>query len=76
MVMKDMVKIIHYCWFGGNPKSAVIEKCISSWRKFFPNWEIREWNEDNFDVSCNIYVQEAYQAKSGHLYLIMLDFGR
>ena len=58
-----MVKIIHYCWFGGNPKTKTIEKCIASWRRFFPNWEIREWNETNFDTNCNVYVQQAYTAK-------------
>lgn len=58
-----MVKIIHYCWFGGNPKSVVIEKCIESWRQFFSGWEIREWNETNFDINYNIYVQQAYQAQ-------------
>ncbi len=58
-----MNKIIHYCWFGKNPKSATIEKCITSWKKFFPDWEIIEWNETNFDVNHNIYVQQAYEAK-------------
>lgn len=58
-----MNKIIHYCWFGGNPKSPVIEKCISSWKKYFPDYEIKEWNENNFDVSCNTYVAQAYAEK-------------
>lgn len=57
-------KIIHYCWFGRNPKPELAEKCISSWRKFCPNYEIIEWNEENFDVAaCPIYVQQAYEAK-------------
>ncbi len=64
---------IHYCWFGGNPKSAVIEKCIASWRKFFPDSEIIEWNEDNFDVSCNLYVRQAYEAKK---YAFVSDYAR
>ena len=58
-----MTKIIHYCWFGHNPKSHTIEKCIHSWRRFFPEWEIIEWNETNFDVHCNTYVSQAYDAK-------------
>lgn len=58
-----MEKIIHYCWFGGNSKSTVIEKCIESWKHFFAGWEIREWNENNFDINHNIYVKEAYQAR-------------
>lgn len=56
-------KVIHYCWFGGNklPKSA--KKCISSWKKFMPDYEIKEWNESNFDINCCSYVKEAYKAK-------------
>lgn len=56
-------RIIHYCWFGGERKSRLIEKCIASWKKFFPDWEIREWNENNFDTNCNVYVQQAYMSK-------------
>ena len=56
-------KIIHYCWFGGNPLTDDAKKCIVSWKKYFPEYEIKEWNESNFDVnSCN-YVREAYSAK-------------
>lgn len=58
-----MNKTIHYCWFGGYPKSQTIEKCIESWKRFFPDWQIKEWNESNFDVNCNLYVQQAYAAK-------------
>ena len=58
-----MNKIIHYCWFGGNPKSKTIEKCIQSWRKYFPDWEIKEWNETNFDVRHNKYVSQAYDCQ-------------
>lgn len=56
-------KIIHYCWFGGNPLPESAQKCIASWEKFFPDYEIKEWNESNFDISCCTYVQEAYKAK-------------
>lgn len=58
-----MVKKIHYCWFGGAEKSPTIKKCIESWKKYFPDYEIIEWNESNFDVNCNQYVHEAYNAK-------------
>ena len=58
-----MVKKIHYCWFGGAEKSPTIKKCIDSWKRFFPDWEIIEWNESNFDVNCNLYVRQAYEAK-------------
>ena len=42
-------KIIHYCWFGRGEKPELAKKCIASWRKFCPDFEIREWNEDNCD---------------------------
>ena len=58
-----MVKKIHYCWFGGAEKSALIKKCIESWRKFFPDFEIIEWNESNFDIERNVYTKQAYSAK-------------
>lgn len=58
-----MSKYIHYCWFGRNPKSSLILKCLKSWKKYCPDCEIIEWNEDNFDVNCCDYVKEAYNAK-------------
>ena len=50
-------KIIHYCWFGGNPKPKMAEKCIESWKKYCPDWQIIEWNEQNFDVNRNGYTK-------------------
>mgnify|MGYP006998402344 FL=1 len=38
-------KIIHYCWFGESEKSALHIKCIESWKKYLPDYEIKEWNE-------------------------------
>ena len=66
-------KTIHYCWFGRNPlpKSAI--KCINSWRKFFPDYEIKEWNEDNFDVNIIPYTAQAYQARK---YAFVSDYAR
>lgn len=56
-------KIIHYCWFGGKPKPPLAEKCMASWQKYCPDYEIREWNERNFDVSAApLYVRQAYEA--------------
>ena len=56
-------KVIHYCWFGGNPLPEMAEKCIESWKKFCPEYEIRRWDESNFDVNCCTYVKQAYEAK-------------
>lgn len=58
-----ILKKIHYCWFGGNPLPELAQKCIASWKKYCPDYEIIEWNESNFDVNCCDYVREAYEAK-------------
>ena len=58
-----MKKIIHYCWFGGKPLSKMAKKCIKSWKKYFPDYEIKEWNESNFDVNICPFVKEAYENK-------------
>jgi len=52
-------KIIHYCWFGRNPLPPLAEKCIASWKKFLPEYEIVEWNEDNFPIDEFRFAQEA-----------------
>lgn len=56
-------KIIHYCWFGGNELSERAAECIDSWRRFCPDYEIREWNEQNYDVSRVPYIRDAYKEK-------------
>lgn len=57
-------KTIHYCWFGGNPKPKLAEKCIKSWKKYCPDYKIIEWNETNFDISsAPLYVRQAYESK-------------
>lgn len=53
-------KKIHYCWFGHNPKPKLVEHCIESWKKHLPDYEIIEWNENNFDVNQNEFVKTAY----------------
>lgn len=66
-------KIIHYCWFGRNQLPDLAQKCIASWRKFLPDYEIKEWNEDNFDVNIIPYTAEAYKAKK---YAFVSDYAR
>lgn len=56
-------KIIHYCWIGGNPLPASAKKCIASWKKYCPDYEIIEWNETNYDFTKNQYMKEALEAK-------------
>ncbi|MBZ5749699.1 glycosyltransferase family 32 protein [Metabacillus rhizolycopersici] len=55
-------KIIHYCWFGGKEKPDIVKECIASWKKHLSGYEIREWNENNFDINSNLYVKEAYES--------------
>lgn len=66
-------KKIHYCWFGGQPLPASAKTCIDSWKKYFPDYEIIEWNESNFDLNCCDYVVEAYSAKK---YAFVSDYAR
>ena len=66
-------KVIHYCWFGRNPLPPLALKCIESWKKFFPDYEIKEWNEDNFDINIIPYTKEAYEAKK---YAFVSDYAR
>ena len=66
-------KIIHYCWFGRSPLPELAQKCIASWKKYLPDYEIKEWNEDNFDVNIIPYTAEAYAAKK---YAFVSDYAR
>ena len=66
-------KVIHYCWFGRNPLPKAARKCIASWQKFFPDYEIKEWNEDNFNVNIIPFTQEAYSVKK---YAYVSDYAR
>lgn len=66
-------RIIHYCWFGGRPLPKSAQRCIASWRKFLPDCEICEWNEENFDVNAHPYTREAYAAGK---FAYVSDFAR
>lgn len=67
-------KTIHYCWFGGNEKPEKAQKCIASWRRFCPDYELREWSEENISLeSCPKYVRDAYDAKK---YAFVTDYVR
>ena len=56
-------KIIHYCWFGRDRMPELAQKCIESWKRNLPDYELREWNEYTFDINSNSYAKEAYQSK-------------
>ena len=56
-------KVIHYCWFGRGPRSELMVRCMESWKNYCPDYEIIEWNEDNFDVDFCAYAAKAYRQK-------------
>lgn len=66
-------KKIHYCWFGGTPKPELALKCISSWKQYCPDYEIIEWNENNFDINMNAYTKMCYEQKK---YAFLSDYIR
>lgn len=66
-------KIIHYCWFGGQELPELALKCIKSWKKYLPEYEIMRWDESSFDIESNQYVKEAYDNKK---YAFVTDYVR
>lgn len=70
---KEIPKIIHYCWFGGKPLPPSALKCKKSWEEFFPDYEIKEWNEENFDVNQHEYTKYCYEHR---LWAYLSDYVR
>ena len=66
-------KIIHYCWFGHNELPPLAQKCIASWRMYFLGYEIKKWDEDNFNVNQIPYTQQAYRCKK---FAFVSDYAR
>lgn len=66
-------KIIHYCWFGPNTLPETERKCIESWKKYLPDYQIMFWNEENFDINSVTYVKQAYELKK---YAFVSDYVR
>ena len=60
-MINNIPKIIHYCWFGGKEKPSRIKICMNSWEKHLTEYEIKEWNESNFDIESNDFVRHAYK---------------
>lgn len=56
-------KIIHYVWVGNNPKPDLVLKCIESWNRYWPDYKIKEWNNNDISNINNIYVKEAFECK-------------
>ena len=70
---KKIPKIIHYCWFGNNEKPKIVKKCIASWKEHLKDYEIKEWNEETFDINSNKFVKEAYEKG---MYAFVSDYVR
>lgn len=66
-------RVIHYCWFGGRQLPPSARRCIASWRKYMPGYDIVEWNERNFDVNAIPFTAEAYAARK---YAFVSDYAR
>lgn len=66
-------RIIHYCWFGPNKIPEELLQYINSWNKFCPDYEIKLWNEQNFDINSHPFTQSAYNAKK---YAYVSDYVR
>lgn len=56
-------KIIHYCWFSADRKPQSVQKCIDSWHRVFPDYQIKCWGADSFDFDSVLFVKEAIANK-------------
>ncbi len=66
-------KIIHYCWFGHSPLPEIVQRCLESWAKYMPDYEIRRWDETNVDIDGAAFMREAYGLKK---YAYVSDYAR
>lgn len=66
-------KIIHYCWFGRGEMPKIMKKCLKSWKKYCPDWQIIRWDEDSFDINSTLWTKQAYEAKK---YAFVADYVR
>ena len=66
-------KYIHYCWFGGKPLPKLTKKCIESWKKYLPDYEIIRWDETNVDFNECPFIKEAYENKK---WAFVADYAR
>jgi hypothetical protein len=66
-------KIVHYCWFGHGELSDTARKCLASWKKYAPGYEIRCCDESVFDVDAHAWSKAAYAAGK---YAYVADYAR
>lgn len=66
-------KVIHYCWFGKSPVPEKEKSCIETWKQHFPDFELKLWNEDNFNYEGCLFSKQAYEQKK---YAFVSDYAR
>ena len=66
-------RVIHYCWFGPKEIPPVLQEYIHGWKIVCPHWEIKLWNEGNFDIDSNTFTRSAYDQKK---YAFVADYVR
>lgn len=71
--MNNIPKVIHYCWFGHGELPSMAQKCIDSWKEKMPEYEIKRWDESNYNINKNNYVKEAYDSGK---YAFVSDYAR
>lgn len=71
--MQRIPKIIHFCWLSKDEYPELVVKCMESWKKYLPDYELMIWNTENFDVNCCQYTAEAFAAKK---YAFVSDYIR
>lgn len=66
-------KIIHFCWLSDDPYPKKIQRCINSWEKQLPDYQLVHWNTKNFNTHCNKWVEQAFECKD---YAVVADYVR
>lgn len=69
---KRIPKIIHYFWYSGDPYPEKVQRCIDSWKKFCPDYELRKWDLTNYKTD-NLFCNEALSVKN---WAHASDYGR
>lgn len=69
-------KIIHYCWISNNENielPKIVKECIISWKNILPDYEIKKWDQNNFDIKKVTFTKEAFENKK---YAFVSDYIR
>ncbi|MCR4657565.1 MAG: hypothetical protein K5770_15270 [Lachnospiraceae bacterium] len=58
---KIIPKTIHSFWFSGEKKPYSYQKCVDTWKNVLDDYEIIEWNQENYDCNCHPFVKKAIE---------------